>query len=77
VKRSLIARALPQRVHLMPRGSRTGYLCGPRVPGDCRGLLRLNPEGLRYLARFLKAGGSLCPDCAREEALASKRGRAA
>lgn len=59
------ARALPQRVHLMPPRAHLTRLCG----ATSGGFVRLNAEGWRWLKRFLGGGGGLCPECAKLEQL--------
>jgi len=54
-----VGRAMPQHVHLMPRGARSRRLCG----ATSGGFIRLSEE--RYLRQFLSRGGGLCPECAR------------
>lgn len=57
--RSPVARALPQHVHLLPRGARTRRACG-RTDGAF-----IRAADRAYLAKFLRQGGGLCADCER------------
>jgi hypothetical protein len=54
-------RALPQNIHLMAPRARLARLCGATTGG----FVRLNPEGRKWLRKFLADGGGLCPECAR------------
>jgi len=58
-------RAMPQHVHLMPRGRSVTRLCGATAGG----FVRLNSEGERWLKKFLAQGGGLCPECAKRREL--------
>lgn len=58
-------RALPQHVHLLPRGRSVTRLCGTTTGG----FVRLNAEGLKWLKKFLADGGGLCPECAKKSEL--------
>jgi hypothetical protein len=51
-------RALPQNLHIMPKGARTSRLCG----ATSGGFVRQRDE--EWLRRFLRDGGGLCPECA-------------
>jgi hypothetical protein len=51
-------RALPQQLHIMPKGARTARLCG----ATSGGFVRQRDEA--WLRAFLRDGGGLCPECA-------------
>lgn len=53
------SRALPQNVHLLPRGARVNRLCGATTGAFIR------ERDQDYLKRFLRDGGGLCPECAK------------
>jgi|GEM_PF-1195033 len=58
--------ALPQNIHLLPRGRSVTRLCGATTGG----FVRLNAEGEKWLKKFLAQGGGLCPECAKLNKLA-------
>ena len=53
------SRALPKNVHVLPLRSRAVRLCGATTGA----FIRARDEA--YLAKFLRDGGGLCPECAR------------
>lgn len=53
------ARALPQNVHLLPKGARVNRLCGVMTGAFIR------ERDSAYLKKFLANGGGLCPECAK------------
>ncbi len=52
-------RALPQNLHIMPKGHSSTRLCGATTGG----FVRERDEA--WLAKFLRDGGGLCPECAK------------
>lgn len=60
--------ALPRNLHIMPKGHSTTRLCGATTGGFVR------ERDQAWLAKFLRNGGILCPECARlreQQAVAS------
>ena len=53
------SRSLPQHVHVLPLRSRVTRLCGATTGAFIRA------RDAAYLAKFLRDGGGLCPECAR------------
>jgi hypothetical protein len=54
--------ALPQNLHIMPEGYSKTRLCGSTTGGYVR------ERDAAWLARFLRDGGHLCPECAKRRA---------
>lgn len=52
-------RALPQNLHVMPKGARTTRACGATSGGFVR------VRDREWLRKFLRDGGGLCPACAK------------
>lgn len=59
MSRRRYSRALPQNVHIMPKGHSTRRLCGETTGGFIR------ERDREWLAKFLRDGGKLCPNCDR------------
>lgn len=59
MSRRQFSRALPQNVHLLPKGTRVNRLCGSTTGAFIR------ERDRDYLKKFLAGGGGLCPECAK------------
>lgn len=59
MSRRRYSRSLPQNVHIMPKGYSIKRLCGETTGGFIR------ERDVEWLAKFLRDGGKLCPNCDR------------
>lgn len=51
--------ALPQNLHILPKGARVTRLCGATSGGFAR------ERDVDWIKKFLRNGGGLCPECAK------------
>lgn len=59
MSRRTFARALPQNLHIMPKGHSTRRACGATDGGFVR------ERDAAWLKKFLRDGGKLCVECAK------------
>ncbi len=53
--------ALPRNLHIMPKGHSTTRACGATTGGFVR------TRDVKWLRKFLRDGGGLCPECKKTE----------
>lgn len=57
--------ALPQNVHLLPKGARSRFACGIEKGSAPEASCFIRAGERTYLENFLRKGGGLCPSCER------------